>query len=251
LRTLSVSAMEHRWCDNDGTRLHYLDTGARGDATPALVVPGWPEAADEYEWLAERLTERRVVIADLRGRGGSDAPATGYTWEHHIGDIAAIVAAAALDAAVLDAAVLVAFSRGSSYALGYALERPASVRGLVIGDYHARHVGLPREFVAVNEQMVVRGVPATDRVPRHVIERIQVESREVPLWDRLAELTFPVLLIRGGRRGALVDDDIEVRYRTARPGIRVERIDDAGHDLWSRDMDEYLAVLRPFLADCV
>jgi pimeloyl-ACP methyl ester carboxylesterase len=238
--------MEHRWCDNHGTRLHYIDSGDRAPAfVPALVVPGWAEAADEYAWLPERLTERRVVVADLRGRGASDAPDHGYTWEHHVGDLAAIASASAVGPAVL-----VAFSRGSSYALGYALDHNQSVRGLVIGDYHARHVELPPAFVAANERMVVRGVPATDRVPRHVIERVQVESREVPLWHRLTECTFPVLLIRGGRRDALVDDEIEARYRAELPSVGVARIENAGHDLWSRDIDAYLAVLRPFLADC-
>jgi pimeloyl-ACP methyl ester carboxylesterase len=239
--------MEHLWCDNDGLRLHYLDTGPRTprhEQAPVLVVPGWPEAADEYTWLADRLAERRVVIADLRGRGQSDAPAHGYTWEHHISDIDAIVTAGALDPAVV-----VAFSRGSSYALGYTLEHGDRVRGLVIGDYHARHVQLPADFVTTHERMVVRGVPATERVARHVAERLQAESREVPLWDRLAECTFPVMLVRGGARGALVDDEIEARYRAALPNIRVARIDGAGHDLWSRDVDAYLAVLQPFPAD--
>jgi pimeloyl-ACP methyl ester carboxylesterase len=59
-----------------------------------------------------------------------------------------------------------------------------------------------------------------------------------------------VLLVRGGRKGALVDDDVEARYRAALPTIRVARLADAGHDLWSRDPDAYLAVLRTFLAAC-
>ena len=165
----------------------------------------------------------RVVVADVRGRGESDTPAHGYTWEHHVSDIAAIVAAAALDRVVL-----VAFSRGSSYALGYALEHSARVRGLVIGDYHARHVGLAPEFVAAQEHLLVRGVPASERLPRHVIEQVQADSRDVPLWDRLGESAFPVLLVRGGR-GALVDDGIEARVprRAPRHPGRAHRACDA------------------------
>jgi pimeloyl-ACP methyl ester carboxylesterase len=239
--------VDRRFCENGGVRLHWLDTGDAGvrTETPVLVVPGWPEAADEYAWLAAGVADRRVVVADVRGRGRSDAPAGGYTWRDHVRDLEAVVAGAALRRPVL-----VAFSRGSSYALLYALAHRAGVRGLVIGDYLAQHVRLPQEFASVHAQMVVRGVPATERVPLHVAERLQAESEAVPLWERLHELDVPVLLVRGGRDGALVDDDGEARYRAALPSIRVVHLARAGHDLWSRDPDAYLEVLWPFLADC-
>jgi pimeloyl-ACP methyl ester carboxylesterase len=238
--------VDGQWCDNAGVRLHYLDSGERGTgAAPVLVVPGWPEAAAEYTWLGDALGERRVVVADVRGRGESAAPPHGYSFAHHVGDLGAIVAAAALAPPVL-----VAFSRGSSYALGYALAHRDAVRGLVIGDYLAQHVRLPPEFVDSHERMVVRGVPATDRVAPHVVVRLQSESEDIPMWGRLRELDVPVLLVRGGRDGALIDDEREARYRAALPSIRVARLDDAGHDLWSRDPDAYLAVLHPFLAAC-
>jgi pimeloyl-ACP methyl ester carboxylesterase len=227
--------------------LHALDTGDDDIRAKAavLVVPGWPEAADEYAWLATALADRRVVVADVRGRGRSDAPAHGYTWQHHVGDLGAIA-----DAVALPPHVVVAFSRGSSYALGHALACRDRVRGLVLGDYLAQHVRLPSQFGEVHAQMVVRGTPATERVAPHVAERLQIESEAISLWDRLPELPCPVLLVRGGRKGALVDDDVEARYRAALPTIRVARLEHAGHDLWSRDPDAYLDVLRPFLAGC-
>ena len=58
---------------------------------PVLVVPGMGEYADEYDWLLDALGDRRVVIVDVRGRGRSDVPDTGYRWEDHIGDLRAAV----------------------------------------------------------------------------------------------------------------------------------------------------------------
>jgi pimeloyl-ACP methyl ester carboxylesterase len=143
--------------------------------------------------------------------------------------------------------VVVAFSRGSSYALGYALTYPADVRGLVIGDYFARHVGLPEAVAEQQLKTKVRGTLIADRMAEHAVRRVVAESREVPLWDRLAELQCPVLVIRGGRKSALVGDELAAQWKASLPSVQMELIEDAGHDLWSRDLDAYLAVLLPFL----
>ena len=143
--------------------------------------------------------------------------------------------------------VLVAFSRGSSYALGYALQFPDQVRGLVVGDYLARHVGLPAEFAEQQLRMDIRGIPVAERMPEHAVRGVYAESRDVPLWDRLAELRCPVLVIRGGRRGSLLTDELAGRWQASLPSAQMATIAGAGHDLWSRDPDAYLAVLLPFL----
>ena len=224
-------------------RIHALDNGV-DDTTlpPVVVVPGMGESADEYTWLLDALGNRRVVIVDVRGRGQSDAPEHGYRWEDHYGDLAAMIAARDLDRPVL-----VAFSRGSSYAMGYALSHPSNVGGLAIGDYWARHVGLPQEFGERQLGVVLRGVPMSERMPAHAVHGVARESREVPLWDRVQEFEFPVLVIRGGRRGVIVSDEGAAQWAAALPSVEFAMLPDAGHDLWSRDQDAYLAVLRPFL----
>jgi pimeloyl-ACP methyl ester carboxylesterase len=232
--------------DNAGVRIHALDNEV-DDTTlpPVVVVPGMGESAEEYAWLLDALGNRRVLIVDVRGRGQSDAPEQGYRWEDHYGDLAAMVAARALDRPIL-----VAFSRGSSYALGYALSNPNGVRGLAIGDYWARHVGLPAEFGERQLAVVLRGVPMSERMPAHAVHGVARESREVPLWDRVQELECPVLVIRGGRRGVIVSDEGAAQWEAALPSVEFAMLADAGHDLWSRDRDAYLAVLRPFLERC-
>ena len=167
--------------DHDGVRIHALDNG-RVDASepPVLVVPGMGEYADEYDWLLDALGDRRVVIVDVRGRGRSDVPDRGYRWEDHIGDLRAAIVQLGIERPIV-----VAFSRGSSYALGYALTHPAELRGLVIGDYFARHVGLPAEFADQQLASKIRGVPVSERMPEHAVRQVFAESREVPLWDRL------------------------------------------------------------------
>jgi pimeloyl-ACP methyl ester carboxylesterase len=231
------------YVDNEGVRLHALDNQRSETALPpVLAIPGMGEYADEYRWLLDALGERRVVVVDVRGRGGSDVPDSGYTWEHHISDLRAVVAALHIDRPIV-----VAFSRGSSYALGYALTYPGDLRGLVIGDYFARHVGLPEAVADQQLQTKVRGTLIADRMAEHAVRRVVAESREVPLWDRLTELQCPVLVIRGGRKSALVGEELAAQWKASLPSVQMELIADAGHDLWSRDVDAYLAVLLPFL----
>jgi len=169
-------------------------------------------------------------------------PESGYTWEDHIADLRAIV-----DAVGIDRPIVVAFSRGSSYALGYALTYPTDLRGLVIGDYFARHVGLPVEFAEQQLASKVRGVPIAERMSEHAVRQVFAESREVPLWDRLTEIQCPVLVIRGGRQSALVGDELAAQWRESLPTVELALLPDAGHDLWSRDVGAYLDVLRPFV----
>ncbi len=182
-----------RFVDHHGVRIHVLDN-RRVDAAapPVLVVPGMGEYADEYEWLLDALGDRRVVIVDVRGRGRSDVPETGYRWEDHIGDLRA-----AVEQLGIIRPIVVAFSRGSSYALGYALQYPTELRGLVIGDYFARHVGLPVEFAEQQLATRIRGVLIADRMSEHAVRQVFAESREIPLWERLTEIPCPVLVIRG------------------------------------------------------
>jgi pimeloyl-ACP methyl ester carboxylesterase len=94
---------------------------------------------------------------------------------------------------------------------------------------------------------VLRGVPMSERMPEHAVRAVVGESVEVPLWDRLRELECPVLVIRGGRRGGLVSEEVAAQWQAALPTVELALLPEAGHDLWSYDPDAYLAILLPFL----
>jgi pimeloyl-ACP methyl ester carboxylesterase len=232
------------YVDRDGVRLHALDNRRDGALVPVLTVPGMGEEAEEYAWQLDGLGDRRVVIVDVRGRGKSDAPADGYTWEHHYGDVLAV-----LQATRLDRPIAMGYSRGSPYAFGAALHATRPMRGLVINDYQARQVGLPPHVYELMLQQKTRGRTNAERMPTHAIRGVVEESEEISLWERLPDLDCPVLVIRGGRKGSLVDDAAAERYEAASPDVRVATLADRGHGLWARDIPAYLAVLEPFLAE--
>jgi pimeloyl-ACP methyl ester carboxylesterase len=240
----TASVIHAGWATNHHVRLHYLETRPdQAHGTPVLVVPGFGESAREYDWLLDALSPRRAVAADLRGRGPSDAPPSGYSWEDHVGDLEAVV-----DATGLQEFAIVGISRGVSYGLGYALRHPRRVRSFVIGDYQARHIALPPEWPEkALATTVLRGVPLADRMPAHAVRGVQRDAVEVPLWHRLADLGCPVCVVRGTRRGVLVTDEAAERYRRSLPDAEMHMLDDAGHDLWSRDPDRFSRLVRAFL----
>ncbi len=84
---------------------------------------------------------RRTVVLEIRGHGRSSSPAHGYDLPTLCRDVGAVVDA------VTDGPVhLVTFSRGTSYALGWAMENPDRVRSVAIGDY------VPEERVLTSDQ---------------------------------------------------------------------------------------------------
>lgn len=73
--------------------------------------------------------ERRLIAYDLRGRGGSDRPPTGYSLAAHCHDLAGL-----LDHFGLRQAILMGHSLGAHIALRFAVTSPRRVAKLVLVD---------------------------------------------------------------------------------------------------------------------
>jgi len=122
------------WADVNGIRLHYLDHGGTG---PTLVLaPGLTANAHSFGGLmrAGLGDVAHVLALDMRGRGQSDAPATGYTMEDHAGDVLGL-----LDALELERIVMGGHSFGGLLTYWLAANHPDRVeRCVVIDSYHPR-----------------------------------------------------------------------------------------------------------------
>ncbi len=231
------------WTTHDGLSLYALDARAESrHGSPLVFLPGLGEHADEHLPLLEALAPRRAIAVDLRGRGRSDVPDTGYDLQHHLGDFEATV-----DDLALDRFHLAAFSRGSGYALGYAIRHPDRVASLTIGDYRANHVAVAPGFAEWWMKVRWRGVPMVDRMDRRVAEGLERESSLVPMWDELEGLACPLLVIHGGAKGAVLDAAGAEEYRRRARTCELVVFDDSGHDLWRPDADRFPSTLRAFL----
>lgn len=226
-----------------GCSIRYLTNApAQPVGLPLLFVPGVSDLADEYEDLLAFFTPRPTFVVEVRGRGGSEAPATGYAVADHVRDLEAV-----LDEEGIDRFHLMTFSRGTSWSLDLAAAHPGRVASLSIGDYQAGEVGLGEGFAESFAQSRFRGRVVAERMPVRVLEALAAASVSRDLYDVVAGLPAPVLLARAGSGTGIVDDAVEARYRAARPDLEVVTVPDAPHDLFRPDRRAYPAAVASFI----
>lgn len=101
-----------------------------GGAPPVVAVHGLTANARCWDTLADALSPaHRLLAVDLRGRGRSGRPATGYSVAAHVRDLMGV-----LDGLGLARAVLMGHSLGAFIALVAAAEHPERVERLVLVD---------------------------------------------------------------------------------------------------------------------
>jgi pimeloyl-ACP methyl ester carboxylesterase len=114
--------------NGDGIQIQLAEWEGRGKTI--LCIHGITANCRCWDVMAEVLSPRhRILAMDLRGRGHSEAPASGYSIEHHCKDILAI-----LDDLGVDNAVIMGHSLGAFIGLAFAAEYPDRVNRLILVD---------------------------------------------------------------------------------------------------------------------
>ncbi|HTI64641.1 MAG TPA: alpha/beta hydrolase [Gemmatimonadaceae bacterium] len=162
----------------DGTVIHYIDAPG---AEPTLVaLHGLSANARCFGGLiAAGLSPAfRVVAPDLRGRGKSGKPATGYTMADHASDVLAL-----MDHLGLRRVVLAGHSFGGYLAIYVAARFPERVEKLIVMD----------AAIALNPRVAELIKPSLDRLSRvsASVDAYLAEARSGPhlvgFWDDAIE----------------------------------------------------------------
>ncbi|MGF1534824.1 MAG: alpha/beta fold hydrolase [Bernardetiaceae bacterium] len=123
-----------------GLKINYLDFG--GEGMPLLLTHGLTANAHAFDGLmAAGLTQHHHVISlDLRGRGKSDKPETGYQMRDHVADVVAV-----MDELGLGRVILGGHSFGAFLTIFLAAHHPERVEKLILMDAAARlHPDTPK-----------------------------------------------------------------------------------------------------------
>jgi pimeloyl-ACP methyl ester carboxylesterase len=101
-----------------------------GAGKTLLAVHGITANCMSWKTYASALTpEHKLIAVDLRGRGLSDKPSSGYSIDHHVQDIRCL-----LDRMELPEVIIIGHSLGAFIALVFAASYPQRTQGLILVD---------------------------------------------------------------------------------------------------------------------
>jgi pimeloyl-ACP methyl ester carboxylesterase len=127
-------AIESRFAEANGVRLHYLVVG-QGD--PVLLLHGFAQSSHMWRPLMRELAKNHTVIAaDLRGAGQSDVPDEGYTKSSMARDVHALMTGLGYDKVSV-----VGHDMGLMVAYSYAAQYPGEVKSIALLDGFIPGVG--------------------------------------------------------------------------------------------------------------
>lgn len=248
----------------DGSAPLAAETTGRGDRV--MLLHGFTQTARCWGPLATALAaDHEVVAVDLPGHGGSAAVEAG------------IEAGADRIAAVGGAGTYLGYSMGGRFALRLALDRPDVVERLVLigaspgltdaderATRRAADDALAAKVQAVGVAAFVRdwlalpllaGIPADLRFEAERCTntadglasslRLAGTGAQEPLWDRLGELSVPVLLVTGGDDAKFTA--IAAAMAEAIPAAEHVVVDGAGHTVHLEQPEVATAAVRDWL----
>lgn len=239
-----TDAIDERFTVRSGVRIRYLDNHPLTPVgLPILLSPGFTDYADEYAEMLAYFAPRRVLVVEVRGRGGSDAPPGGYAAADHAADLTAVLAEESIDRFHL-----MTFSRGTTWGLDVVLNDPSRVASVSIGDYWAREHALDADVADRVMAGRFRGKLLADRVAAHVIPSLFAASRDRDLHDALAATGLPVLVATGTEPGCILDGSTIEEYRRRIPDVEAIAIEGASHDLFRPDRLAFPRAVSEFIA---
>jgi len=225
----------------DGVNIQLADWAGKGKNV--ISVHGLTANCRCWDVIAPAVAPKhRLLAMDLRGRGLSDKPETGYSEEHHLRDLKCV-----MDDLQLENAVLMGHSLGGYISMGFAARHPERVAGLILidagGDLSQAHWDkvtaaikpaidrLERVFPSVDAFLDLMKQapflqPWSDEIeayfrydivknqdgvrskiqPQHIREEVS-NKRETGSSQYYSKLNCPVLILRA-TEGILTPDDI-------------------------------------------
>lgn len=236
---------DHYWWSHDGVRLHariYAGPGGGEAAPPILCMPGLARNARDFEAVAPHMaTQRRVIVAEFRGRGESayaKDPMT-YVPLTYVQDIVAL-----LDEMKVERFATVGTSLGGLVSMLLAATQPGRIVGALLND-----VGPELERAGLDRIRDYIGAGGSQPTWIHAARTYgELNAAIYPAYDIHDWLRITKRTHRLTPEGRIVTD---YDKQIAAP-LRVPGGGDAGVDLWPAYRalgDAPVLILRGALSD--
>lgn len=263
----------------NGMNFHYLEWGTQGSPL-VVMLHGGSQQAHSWDFVSLPLSEHYHIIAlDQRGHGDSDwAPDGDYTIEAHQGDIDGFISALGLHGFHL-----IGHSMGGRNSYVWASNNSPKLKSLVIVDTGpvAQSRGrnriqnfreLPDELDTF-EEFASRVQEYTGRTREQTLGALKYSIRQradgkwtwkydkalrtsgrderqwssEQLWDAVAKLTCPTLVVRGGNSDIFAHETM-VKMEEVIPDCSIVTVPDAGHLVAGDNPADFLAAVREHYA---
>ena len=177
-----------------------------GKGKTILCIHGITANSRFWDCLALALSpQHRMIAMDLRGRGLSDKPSTGYSIEHHCKDILALMSDQGLERTVL-----MGHSLGAFISLVFAAQHPEKVDRLILVDGGGKlsETQMAKVFAGIK--------PSLDRLGKTFpsFEDYTAQMKQAPYlqpWNSYMETYFryEIKKVEGGVRSRVHPKHIE------------------------------------------
>lgn len=177
-----LEGVRHEYVETNGIRMH---VAAAGEGDPVLLLHGWPQ--NWWQWhkvMPALAAEHRILAADLRGLGWTDAPPWGYNPRTQADDVIGL-----LDALGIQRCAVIGTDWGGAVGYLLALRHPDRVtRFMVLNTANVFWRPTLRRFASVLRlwHIAVNAMPLLGpRLMRHAMPRWALRhwSRETGLLD--------------------------------------------------------------------
>jgi pimeloyl-ACP methyl ester carboxylesterase len=226
---MSISPVQDEFIVAGDLTFHYVQWGEQGP--PIIVIHGLTANAFCFQAFADDLSsDHRVYAYDLRGRGDSDKPESGYSVPIHAIDLAELI-----DELGLDQPVVVGHSLGALIGLYFASRYPEKLSKLVLID-----AGAPLPWKTTEEQpawltasinRLGTPVPSFEEYK----QRLQSAPFLGPYWNQYVDLYF--------EHDVRTQHDGSVVAKAYREGI----LEEGRHGLENKPEDQWKGVNVPTL----
>ncbi|KOS64144.1 hypothetical protein FJQ98_13050 [Lysinibacillus agricola] len=114
---------------------------------------------------------------------------------------------------------------------------PNEIKGLILCDYPAKYPLIQETWIEAVDKLEGRD---------HVGRGIQMDSKEIVLWEELKEIGCPVLVLKAGKEGSLLNTDDAEKYKNNLKNVEVIEFSKSGHELWIPDYNNFINTITNY-----